>query len=284
MSEGRTVTSVVGPYREKDYATLTCLASGGSPPPRILWYLGDRLIDSQMDDDPTDNMLRPGPTNTLHQGSHTEPTRSNTLTLGPFTRSDLKRLVTCEVTNTNLTSPLSAAVMIDMNLEPLSVRLLAPDEPLSYGREYEVVCDVRGSRPPPTITWWKGTSRVQGARETGQLLQHNITAGIIVSNQSLVLQKVSRKHGGRYSCSASNIEGDGVSEAVNLDIKCDCCAQLWRGRRSCCEDNNPDWPLLVRPRPAAARVPPPKQYDFFIARMPLPSSCLTHGYRSFHST
>ncbi|MPC92370.1 hypothetical protein E2C01_087456 [Portunus trituberculatus] len=89
----------------------------GSPPPRILWYFGDRLIDSQMDEDPTDNMLRPGPTNTLLQGSHTEPARANTLTLGPFTRSDLKRLVTCEVTNTNLTSPLSAAVMIDMNRE-----------------------------------------------------------------------------------------------------------------------------------------------------------------------
>ncbi|XP_050693474.1 nephrin-like [Eriocheir sinensis] len=309
-SKGRAVTSVVGPYMEKEYATLTCLAEGGSPPPRVLWYLGDHLIDSQMDDDPKDNMLRPGPTNTLIQGPHTKTTRSNTLTLGPFTRTDLRRLVTCEATNTNLTSPLSAAVMIDMNLEPLSVRLLAPEEPLSYGREYELVCDVRGSRPPPTITWWKGTTRVQGAREmttndgnvttstltlkpeppddgtgvtcraenlatdtvleqslalvvyyvpeavaklgsslhaskikegddvyfectiqanpraykvtwqhNGQPLQHNITAGVIVSNQSLVLQSVSRKHGGRYSCSASNIEGDGVSEAVTLDIK-----------------------------------------------------------------
>lgn len=29
VSNGRAVTSVVGPYREKEYATLTCKASGG---------------------------------------------------------------------------------------------------------------------------------------------------------------------------------------------------------------------------------------------------------------
>ncbi|KAK8719492.1 hypothetical protein OTU49_014006, partial [Cherax quadricarinatus] len=184
------------------------------------------------------------------------------------------------------------------------------DEPLSYGKQYELVCEVRGSRPPPTITWWKGTTRVQGAKETtssdgnvttstlgltprppddgttvtcraqnpattsvleqklalvvfyvpeavvrlgssllshsikegddvyfecsiqanpraykvtwqhnGRQLQHNITAGVIVSNQSLVLQRVTRRHGGSYTCSASNIEGDGFSKPITLDIK-----------------------------------------------------------------
>ncbi|XP_071523294.1 protein turtle homolog B-like isoform X2 [Panulirus ornatus] len=310
MTEGRAVTSVVGPYREGDTAALTCLAAGGSPSPRVLWFLEGRLIDSQMDDHLQDNMLHPGPNNVLLQGPVGPPIRANTLSMGPFTRRDLKKLVTCEVTNTNLTSPLTAAVMIDMNLEPLTVTLLAPDGPLSYGRAYELVCNVRGSRPPPTITWWKGPSRVQGARETttsdgnittstlrlepqppddgttvtcraenpatntvleqslalvvyyvpeamarlgstldphnikegddvyfecsiqanprvykviwehnGRELQHNITAGIIVSNQSLVLQRVTRQHGGSYACCASNIEGDGLSKPITLDIK-----------------------------------------------------------------
>ncbi|XP_066978327.1 neural cell adhesion molecule 1-like isoform X2 [Macrobrachium rosenbergii] len=350
VSKEGPVTSVVGPYREGDTASLTCISKGGWPRPRVLWYQDGRLIDDQMDEDPEEGNIveeasahskplaisntflqgppptrRPmrvsrnidlqPPKNRILKGSKKHPNSANfsvqnTLTLGPFTRADLKKLVTCESTNTNLTSAKSAPVMIDMNLEPLGVQLYGPDEPLSYGKQYEAVCEVTGSRPPPTITWWKATVRVQGARETttsdgnmttsmltitpkpsddgttmtcraenlatntvleqslpltvyyvpetfvslgsnldprnikegddvyfecsikanprsykvvwkhnGRELQHNITSGIIVSNQSLVLQKVTRRHAGRYTCTASNIEGDGTADPVTLDIK-----------------------------------------------------------------
>lgn len=52
------------------------------------------------------------------------------------------------------------------------------------------------------------------------MLQHNIGQGVIVSNHSLVLQSVSRKSAGNYSCVGFNAEGEGDSEPFYLNVLC----------------------------------------------------------------
>ena len=41
-----------------------------------------------------------------------------------------------------------------------------------------------------------------------------------MTNQSLVLQKLKRSSGGTYVCKASNIEGEGSSNPVELNVMC----------------------------------------------------------------
>ncbi|KAJ8930640.1 hypothetical protein NQ314_016555, partial [Rhamnusium bicolor] len=52
----------------------------------------------------------------------------------------------------------------------------------------------------------------------GKLLNINVGAGIIISNQSLVLQGVSRATAGNYTCVGYNTEGDGESSAFYLNV------------------------------------------------------------------
>ncbi|GFT00553.1 neuropilin-1 [Nephila pilipes] len=58
-----------------------------------------------------------------------------------------------------------------------------------------------------------------GWRFEGYDLHNNVSAGIVISNQSLVLQKVNRSHRGRYSCTAINNEGQGESNHVYLRVQ-----------------------------------------------------------------
>ena len=53
----------------------------------------------------------------------------------------------------------------------------------------------------------------------GREIQTNTTAGVIVSNQSLVLQKVLRHQRGKYTCSATNAEGEGESNSIHLRVQ-----------------------------------------------------------------
>ena len=72
----------------------------------------------------------------------------------------------------------------------------------------------------------------------GVVLSPDAGRGVIVSNRSLVLQRVGRFRAGGYRCAARNSEGHAESNAVDLRIKC----KIVDG---CVEDFNPCFALKM---------------------------------------
>lgn len=54
-----------------------------------------------------------------------------------------------------------------------------------------------------------------------EIFQNN-SGGVIMSDQSLVLQNVARATAGDYTCMATNVEGKGTSNPVKLVVRCEC--------------------------------------------------------------
>lgn len=60
---------------------------------------------------------------------------------------------------------------------------------------------------------------MSGADEINRLDQA-IGSSIIMTNQSLVIQKVHRTHRGRYQCAAFNDQGETLSDMLSLKVNC----------------------------------------------------------------
>nr|XP_045597283.1 nephrin-like [Procambarus clarkii] len=87
-------------------------------------------------------------------------------------------------------------------------RNLSPEE-IKEGDDVYFECNVRAHPYVYKVLWY----------HNGVQVQHNVPGGVIVSNQSLVIQRVRRQQTGLYTCVASNIEGDGQSNAVSLKVQ-----------------------------------------------------------------
>ncbi|KAI5740214.1 hypothetical protein M8J76_001756 [Diaphorina citri] len=269
---------ILGPYNESSSVNITCIAIGGRPPPRVTWWQENALIDASF-------------------MALSERRVQNVLTLERLERSHLNTVFTCQAANNNLTTPISSAVTLDMNLKPLWIKLLDENIPFSAEHAHAFRCEVVGARPSPNITWWRDNTQLFNSKdvesedrnktvstltyrpsiddsgknlecrvhsplldkpltdswklnilhipvvkldlgkqmnasaivESGDVyfectiranpwvykvtwrhnnvqLYNNISAGVIVSNQSLVLQNVSRARAGHYTCVGSNGE------------------------------------------------------------------------------
>lgn len=76
--------------------TLLCEVIGGSPPPRVSWYLGDKMLDDTYRREP-------------------EQITVNNLEIARVTRDFATSKVICRASNTHLISPTASEILLDVN-------------------------------------------------------------------------------------------------------------------------------------------------------------------------
>ncbi|XP_069969605.1 nephrin-like [Penaeus vannamei] len=79
---------------------------------------------------------------------------------------------------------------------------------LREGNDVFFECSVDANPAPYKVKWL----------HEGVEILHNVTAGVLVNEVILALQKVNRQRAGKYQCEASNVEGDSTSNEVAINI------------------------------------------------------------------
>ncbi|KAK4884506.1 hypothetical protein RN001_000777 [Aquatica leii] len=153
---------------------------------------------------------------TLPTTTAEEETRENVtiseLSFVPTTEDDGKS-ITCRAENPNVTGLfLETSWKIDVVYPPIvSLRLgstLNADD-IKEGDDVYFECHVKANPHWRRLTWL----------HEGIVLNHNTSARIIRSNQSLVLQRVTKQSAGKYVCSAVNSEGETLSNELSFRVQ-----------------------------------------------------------------
>ncbi|KAG8185952.1 hypothetical protein JTE90_013612 [Oedothorax gibbosus] len=174
---------------------LVCRATGSRPPAVITWWKGTSKLKALKDNISVDGNVT-----------------TSIITMTPSGDDNGKHL-SCRAENPFIAgSAIEYGWKLEVHYLPqLTLRLGSKlrHSHIQEGNDVYLDCSIVASPWVSDIGW----------RFAGQELHTDTAAGIIVSNQSLVLQKVSRTSRGHYTCVATNSEGEGESNVVQLRVQ-----------------------------------------------------------------
>ncbi|CAL4179464.1 unnamed protein product, partial [Meganyctiphanes norvegica] len=174
--------------------TITCESHGSRPPADLTWWRNEEQLSI------TDYKV-------VKQSERS----SSHLTL-KVSRRDNSAVIACHAVNHKLpASPVEDSHLLNILYPPEAQLRVGHNMNLSNIKEGDDVyfeCQVDANPKVTNVNFFKN----------GVLFSHDLASGIIKSNQSLVLQHVSRTSSGNYSCEASNIMGTDTSNTRHLNV------------------------------------------------------------------
>ncbi|XP_064471652.1 hemicentin-2-like isoform X2 [Ornithodoros turicata] len=188
------ITTLKRPLSADRKVELSCQSSGGRPPPQITWWLGKKKLSFVRD-------------NVTVNDNYT----TSTIVFVPSI-DDHGKYMACHADNPLLSdSGLSDGWTLNVQYVPrltLSLGANMKHKAIREGSDVYFECNIQANPMVSEVGW----------KFEGRPLYSNIKQGVIVSNQSLVLQKVRKESRGHYQCVAANVEGEGESDRVPLRV------------------------------------------------------------------
>ncbi|XP_022237902.1 synaptogenesis protein syg-1-like [Limulus polyphemus] len=182
------------PLSAGENVKLFCSSSGSRPAAHITWWKGNQqLQQTEVTVDKFDLQM-------------------SSVTFIPATSDDGKYL-SCRAVNPNIPgSAIEDGWRLGVYYKPqvsldLGTSILTTD--IKEGDDVYFECHIRANPWVSQVSW----------HFEGKTITSNSSLGIIITNQTLVLQRLLPEYKGRFSCSARNIEGLGVSNEIFLKVK-----------------------------------------------------------------
>ncbi|XP_073950535.1 kin of IRRE-like protein 2 isoform X2 [Choristoneura fumiferana] len=177
------------------YVNLKCVSEGSRPAAQLTWFKDNRKFK---------------------RGKTTEAMNetwvSSLLEFMPLPEDD-GSLLKCQADNSALPGQsIEDSYKLDVVYPPvvsLSLGSTLNPHDIKEGDDVYFECSVRANPREHRISWYHNDKPVV----------HNLTSGVIVSTKSLVMQKVTRDHGGDYACRAANSLGETPSQPTRLSIQ-----------------------------------------------------------------
>ncbi|XP_042228361.1 nephrin-like isoform X2 [Homarus americanus] len=189
------VRGLEGPVSAGRPQQVVCEARGSRPPATLTWWLDGSMKKSVSHMTSLDGLVS---TSTLE------------LLIGPEEEGSK---LTCRAENRDLPATTIEASHQLQVLYPPEVHVAAgPSLDLDHIKEGDDVyfdCIIKARPDAHKISW----------SFNGLELQQKINVGVMVVGRSLVLQKVTRKQAGSYTCSATNTQGHNTSAPILLSVK-----------------------------------------------------------------
>ncbi|CAH2092441.1 unnamed protein product [Euphydryas editha] len=177
-------------------AELLCKSTGARPPAIITWWLGSKQLNSITKEQELDD-------------------RNETQSVLQWTpqKEHNGKMLTCRAEHSKFNkSTIESKLPLNVYYVPVvTMHLGAKMNPndIEEGDDVYFECEVDANPPAYKVVW----------EHNGVLLQNNPSNGVIVTaNTNLALRNVSRHQAGLYTCTASNVEGDGKSPPLRMQI------------------------------------------------------------------
>lgn len=172
---------------------IECKSQGSRPAPVMSWWKGAHHIRHQ------------------DKQSEADGVALSVLKFAPTIEDDGKYL-TCRAENTAIAgSIIEDKLLLNVEYQPLvSIKMgttLKADE-IKEGDDVYFECEVKANPKVYRLVWY----------HDGAEIAHNQTAGVILSDRSLVLRRISRAAAGSYTCLAANSMGKSGSNVVKLSV------------------------------------------------------------------